>query len=149
MLLQAFERMEPLAGGRLVLHPPGDGPPPMAWGDAERLQQCLTNLVENAIKYTPADAVIELYSSRSDADVVAHVRDHGPGVPRADKTRIFDRFARGSVPTIGKDGGAGSGIGLSVVKLLVERMGGSVAVADAPGGGADFQLHLEKASGRE
>jgi two-component system OmpR family sensor kinase len=67
--------MEPLAGRRLVLKTPGDGPPPMAWGDAERLQQCLTNLVENAIKYTPSDTLIELYSSRSDAGVVAHVRE--------------------------------------------------------------------------
>jgi len=135
--------MEPLAGGRLVLKTPGDGTPPMAWGDAERLQQCLTNLVENAIKYTPADAVIEIYSSPSHAGVVAHVRDHGPGVPRADKGRIFDPFVRVSLPSIGKDGGGGSGIGLSVVKLLMERMGGSVTVADAPGGGADFQLHLQ------
>lgn len=142
VLLQVFERMEPLGGGRLVLHPPGEGEPPLAWGDADRLQQCLTNLVENAIKYTPADAAIELYSSRNGSMVTAHVRDHGPGVPQADKTRIFARFARGTVPTIGKDGGAGSGIGLSVVKLLVRHMQGAVRVEDAPGGGADFQLSL-------
>ena len=141
-LLLAFERMEPLAGQRLVLKTPGDGPPPMAWGDAERLQQCLTNLVENALKHTPADAAIELYSSCSGSAVVAHVRDHGPGVPQADKRRIFDRFVRGSHGAIDKDGGGGSGIGLAVVKLLMERMGGSVTVVDAPGGGADFQLQL-------
>ena len=106
--------------------------------DAERLSQCLANLVENALKYSPAPSAIELALNREADQVVFHVRDHGTGVPLADRERIFGRFVRGS----GSADTSGHGIGLAVVKTLMERMGGSVAVADAPGGGADFQLRL-------
>lgn len=106
--------------------------------DPERLSQCLTNLVENALKYSPSSQPIEL-SLSSDADqVVLHVRDHGAGVPAAEREQIFGRFVRGS----GSADTSGHGIGLAVVKTLMDRMGGSASVADAPGGGADFQLRL-------
>jgi signal transduction histidine kinase len=76
--------------------------------------------------------------------VVLHVRDQGPGVPDADKVRIFERFARGSSPaTLASPG---SGIGLAVVHTLMQRMGGEALVCDAPGGGADFQLRLPELS---
>jgi signal transduction histidine kinase len=106
--------------------------------DAERLSQCLANLVENALKYSPEPQPIELALSRDGDQVVLHVRDHGTGVPEAERERIFGRFVRGS----GSAETSGHGIGLAVVKTLMERMGGSVAVADVPGGGADFQLRL-------
>jgi hypothetical protein len=94
--------------------------------------------VENALKYSPAAQPIELALS-SDADqVVLHVRDHGQGVPVAEREQIFGRFVRGSVSA----DTSGHGIGLAVVKTLMERMGGSASVGDAPGGGADFQLRL-------
>lgn len=137
-LLEAFERLSLLAGGRLRLHPPPDDDA-LAMGDAERLQQCLTNLVENAIKYTPANQPIELLRSSTDTQVIVHVRDHGPGVAMADRERIFQRFVRAS------SAASGSGIGLAVVKLLMERMGGAVRVCEAPGGGAEFRLGLERA----
>lgn len=136
-LLEAFERLSPLAGGRLLLHPPPDDNA-LAMGDAERLQQCLTNLVENALKYAPAGSPIELYRSTTTTQVIAHVRDHGPGVPLADRERIFQRFVRAS------SAASGSGIGLAVVKLLMERMGGEVRVCEAPGGGAEFRLELAR-----
>jgi signal transduction histidine kinase len=94
--------------------------------------------VENASKYSPADAPIELGLSSAGDDVVLHVIDHGPGVPAEERTQIFERFRRGS--TTGEV--SGHGIGLAVVKTLMERMGGTVAVIDAPAGGADFQLRL-------
>lgn len=136
-LLEAFERLTPLAGGRLVLHPPPDDSS-QAMGDAERLEQCLTNLVENALKYTPAGSPIELFRSSTSTKVIAHVRDHGPGVALADRERIFERFVRSSAAA------SGSGIGLAMVRLLMERMGGQVRVSDAPGGGAEFWLVLER-----
>jgi signal transduction histidine kinase len=106
--------------------------------DPERLSQCLTNLVENALKYSPASQPIELALSSSVDQVVLHVRDHGAGVPVAERERIFGRFVRGSANA----DTSGHGIGLAVVKTLMERMGGSVSVGEAPGGGADFQLRL-------
>jgi two-component system, OmpR family, sensor kinase len=143
-LLVAFERLEPLCGGRLVLHPPAEGTAPLALGDWERLQQCITNLVENALKYAPSGPV-ELFSSATAVEIRAHVRDHGPGVADAEKRQIFGRFVRGSAAARPTSVSSGSGIGLSVVQVVMERMGGTVEVGDTPGGGADFQLALPAA----
>lgn len=132
-----FERLQPASSGRLKLLPMPSGYADVC-ADAERLSQCLTNLVENALKYSPSPQPIEL-GLGSDADqVVLHVRDHGAGVPAAEREQIFGRFVRGS----GSGLTSGHGIGLAVVKTLMERMGGSVRVDDTPGGGADFQLRL-------
>ncbi|CAK6692303.1 Adaptive-response sensory-kinase SasA [Synechococcus sp. CBW1107] len=139
-LLQAFERLEPLASNRLSLRFPQEGASPLGLGDGERLQQCLTNLVENALKYTPEGTPIELFSSTSASEAVLHVRDHGQGVPLAEEERIFERFVRGS----SEASASGSGIGLAMVRLLMQRMGGEVRVESPPGGGADFQLVLER-----
>jgi signal transduction histidine kinase len=106
--------------------------------DPERLSQCLANLIENAMKYSPPGSAIQLGLSSESGQVVFHIRDQGGGVPEADRERIFERFKRGS--TSGST--SGHGIGLAVVKTLMDRMGGQVLVADAPGGGADFQLWL-------
>lgn len=145
-LLEAYERLTVHAAGRLKLIPSEQIEPLRAWGDADRLQQCLTNLVENALKHTPRGCRIELFAEGDRREVVVHVRDHGPGVHAGDRRRIFDRFVRGA-PVSGVPAnvvGSGSGLGLSVVKLLMERMGGSARVAETPGGGADFQLKLQK-----
>jgi signal transduction histidine kinase len=111
--------------------------------DPERLSQCLTNLVENALKYSPAPQLVELALSLDGAELVLHVRDHGAGVPEAERERIFGRFVRGSCSAEI----SGHGIGLAVVQTLMQRMGGRALVADAPGGGADFQLRLLVVSG--
>ncbi len=139
-LLVAFERLEPLADARLRLRAPGEGSPPLGLGDSERLQECLTNLVENALKYTPQGTPIELFSSTTASKAVLHVLDHGLGVPLPERERIFEHFVRGS----SEANASGSGIGLAMVRLLMRRMGGEVRLVDAPGGGADFQLVLER-----
>ncbi len=138
LLLEAYERLEQHAQGRLQLRPPGDEPPLEVWGDPHRLQQCLTNLVENALKYAPEATPIVLQTTAGSTAVRLHVSDRGPGVPEAERQRIFERFVRGSTA----EGCSGSGLGLSVVRLLMERMGGAVEVADVQEGGADFQLVL-------
>jgi len=137
VLSDLFVRLQSSSGERLRLRTAPAGCPQVS-ADPERLSQCLTNLVENASKYSPADAPIELGLSSAGDDVVLHVIDHGPGVPAEERTQIFERFRRGS--TTGEV--SGHGIGLAVVKTLMERMGGTVAVNDAPAGGADFQLRL-------
>lgn len=131
------QRLQAQLGERLQLQPRPEGDLEVL-GDAERLEQCLTNLVENAVKYAPPATPIELAAECRGDLVVLHVRDHGPGVPAADRRRIFRRFERGS--QTGNQ--PGSGIGLAVVATLMQRMGGSVRVEAAPGGGADFLLSL-------
>jgi signal transduction histidine kinase len=140
-LIELFERLESQAAGRLRLNLRHEGAEasPIVAGDQDRLQQCLTALVDNALLYTAA-AVHLSWSQPSDGSVLVHVCDQGPGVPAEERDLIFERFVRGSAGLHSPE--RGSGIGLSMVKLLMEAMGGSVQVCDAEGGGADFQLQL-------
>ncbi len=137
VLAELHQRLQSSCGDRLILQPIPDGYAEVS-ADPERLSQCLSNLVENALKYSPAPQPVELLLSSDAREVVLHVRDHGTGVPEAEREQIFGRFVRGS----GSSAISGHGIGLAVVKTLMERMGGRVQVADAHGGGADFQLRL-------
>jgi two-component system, OmpR family, sensor kinase len=138
-LVQAYERLAQSSGWRLHLDTPA-AELPVAIGDPERLQQCLAALIENALHYSPTPLPVTLTADQQAASLVLHVRDQGPGVEPGEREAIFERFARGSAAINANS--RGSGIGLAVVRLLMEAMGGSVQVADAPGGGADFQLHL-------
>jgi signal transduction histidine kinase len=137
---QVLERLRPLAAQRLSLqaNPETAQEPLLALGDRERFEQCLLNLVENALKYSPASSGVRLAWGYQGDSVVVHVLDRGPGVPKADRMRLLERFQRGrnaaDVP--------GSGIGLAVVNSLMEAMGGAVEIGDAEGGGGDFQLLL-------
>ncbi|MFM7549029.1 MAG: sensor histidine kinase [Cyanobacteriota bacterium] len=140
VILDTFDRLWPLAPDRLQLAPARASAPPLAVrGDRARLMQCLTALVDNALAYAPAGPV-ELALSQAAGSVVWHVRDRGPGVTPEERERIFERFARGSAAAAAQR--RGSGLGLALVRLLMQAMGGSVVAADRPGGGADFQLHL-------
>jgi signal transduction histidine kinase len=142
VLVEAYQRLSGALRGRLRCQDPAQ--PISAIGDSDRLIQCLSNLIENASKYAPPDAPIELSLSCSADQVIFHVRDHGPGVPVAERQRIFERFVRGRDASAGPH--AGSGIGLAVVQSLMQAMGGEVDVEDAPGGGADFQLRVPRLS---
>ena len=140
-LLELFERLESKASGRLFLDLTQNlnEPSAVVRGDPDRLQQCLTALVDNALLYSKG--MIKLsWSKAADGAVRLHVRDEGPGVEEQEREQIFERFVRGSAGLNSTQ--RGSGIGLSMVKLLMEAMGGVAAVAEAPGGGADFQLQL-------
>ena len=138
-LVQAYERLAPSSGWRLHLDTPA-AELPVAIGDPDRLQQCLAALIENALRYSLAPLPVTLAADCLPEGLVLHVRDQGPGVASHERETIFERFSRGSAAINANS--RGSGIGLSVVRLLMEAMGGSVQVAEAPGGGADFQLHL-------
>ena len=113
--------------------------PPVALADPHRLQQSLTALVDNALLYTDGPVILTA-SSGPAGELLLHVRDRGPGVLPAERETIFGRFVRGSAGLASPH--RGSGIGLSVVRLLIVAMGGRVLVAAHPGGGADFQLVL-------
>ena len=144
-LLIAYERLQPGSGGRLQLEPCDDNGQglPLVRADADRLQQCLAALIDNALLYSPVPRPVRLAASLQADGVVLHVIDQGPGVSEAEKAHIFERFVRGSAAVDVR----GSGIGLAVVQQLMAAMGGSVTVAAAPGGGADFQLRLPVVEG--
>lgn len=106
--------------------------------DRERLRQVITNLVHNAIRHSPQNGEIRLEAyadTTADGDVVVlEVIDQGPGIARADRERIFDRFVSGSrQPPRGRASG-GTGIGLAIVRWAVDLHGGRVEVADSDGG---------------
>jgi len=141
-LLESFERLSASSQGRLqLLAGEADGALPLALADPDRLQQCLAALINNALRYSPAPMPVQLSAEASADALVLHVRDHGPGVGSEEQESVFERFVRGAAAA----GTRGSGIGLSIVRLLVEAMGGTVQVAQASGGGADFQLRLRRA----
>lgn len=140
-LLQLFERFAPLASGRLRLGGPAAEPLPPLLADPDRLQQCLAALVDNALRYSTGP--VHLAAAADGEGLILSVRDHGPGVAPTERDHIFERFVRGAAAVDTR----GSGIGLSVVQLLMQAMGGTVSVADAAGGGALFQLHLAPAGG--
>ncbi len=138
VLLESFERLAPGSQGRLRIEPPPqDGVLPLAAGDPARLEQCLAALVDNALRYAPVGP-ITLSGELAGGEVVLHVRDQGPGVAEAEREAIFERFVRGMAAVDTR----GSGIGLSVAQLLMQAMGGRLTVGEAPGGGADFRIHL-------
>ena len=108
--------------------------------DSDRLVQAITNLISNAVKFSPRDEeVIVAVKPRGDM-VHISVRDHGPGVPQDFKPRIFEKFAQADGTNTRKKGG--TGLGLSIVKQIVDRLDGTVGFADAPGGGAVFYIDL-------
>ena len=107
-------------------------------GDPDRLLQAWLQLADNAAKYTPAGTPIEVGSSLDASGARVWVRDHGPGIPPASRSRIFRRFDRAH----GKRSVGGSGLGLAIVDAITKGHGGSCAVTDTPGGGATFTIHL-------
>jgi signal transduction histidine kinase len=107
-----------------------------AW-DRLRLEQALTNLLANAIKYG-AGKPIAVSVRRHGNDVMLQVRDHGPGVPEPELARLFRRFERAS--SIRNYGGLG--LGLYFIQAIVDAHGGSVTAQNMPDGGARFQITL-------
>ena len=118
--------------------------PERVLADPVRLGQIITNLAENAVKFTDTGFIrVEAYSaSRSSSPPVLAIRvsDSGAGIPSAALPRIFDRFFQGDSSTTRRKGGAG--LGLSIVKSLVDAMGGTITVNSVSGQGAEFEVLL-------
>ena len=114
----------------------------MVLGDSTRLEQALQNLAANALRHTPAGGAIHLRASVDGEDVVVSVEDTGPGVPPEHLPRVFDRFYKVDASRTGTTTPSGSGLGLSIVRAIVTRHGGTVHVDNMPGGGARFTLRV-------
>ena len=108
--------------------------------DAIRLGQAVNNLLDNALKYTPAGGRVTLAARNEPRAVLITVTDNGPGVPALERDAIFRRLYRGDASRSQR----GLGLGLSMVKAIVEAHGGTVTVGDATGGGAHFEIRLPR-----
>jgi two-component system, OmpR family, sensor histidine kinase BaeS len=107
--------------------------------DATRLQQIVTNLLDNAIKFTPQGGRVQLGLAQKELELVLTIRDTGPGVSEESLLRMFDRFYQGDARGTG-----GSGLGLAVVKSLVDLHGGRIGVVNHAEGGAVFCVFLPR-----
>ncbi len=108
--------------------------------DPDRISQIVGNLLANALEHTPAGGEVALIAQVEGPWVWLQVRDHGPGLPSEALERVFDRFYR--VETSRSRAMGGSGLGLSIVKTLVELHGGEVRASNHPEGGALFEVRL-------
>ena len=106
----------------------------------------ISNLLENAAKYSPASEPVELWAERMDDKLVVGVRDMGAGVPEAERDRVFEPFARGRAVT---PDSPGVGLGLAIALQFARAQGGDLVYATSPAGGAEFRLllPLARASG--
>jgi two-component system phosphate regulon sensor histidine kinase PhoR len=113
---------------------------PLLFGDARSFQEILQNLLDNAIRYTPAGGHIRVKASREESEIVLSVSDTGIGIPKADQDRIFERFYRTDAARSRESGG--TGLGLSIVKHLVEAYGGRIRVESEVAQGSSFYVYL-------
>jgi two-component system, OmpR family, sensor histidine kinase KdpD len=139
-------RMQPVLEGRSIRTDLPDDLPPVKL-DYLQIDQVLTNLIENALRYTPAGSPIEIGVQAIGDRMIISIADHGPGIPAADRERVFDKFYRVMETQTARI--IGSGLGLAVSRGLVEAHGGRIWVENRKGGGAIFRftLPLEKTEG--
>lgn len=132
-LIQALLRQlrHRLGGLRIQADLAPDLPPVSA--DARRIEQVLINILDNARKFAPPGSVITLSAAARADEVRICVHDQGPGIPPAERERVFERFYQVARP--GAPGVGGSGLGLAICKALVEAHGGWISIDDGPGGG--------------
>ena len=119
---------------------------PTVRGDRDRLQQVLTNLLDNAVKYSPSGEKVTVSAFRKDSRVRIQVSDHGPGVPADQQRVIFEKFGRGHMA--GSPGKPGTGLGLYIARSIAEAHGGVLEVDSGPAPGATFTLVLPVGSVR-
>jgi signal transduction histidine kinase len=120
----------------VIAHVPGAVPP--VRGDAERLRQVLGNLIDNAVKYSPAGSLVEVRIVPAGGHVRISVADRGPGIGSDNQRLIFEKFGRAAGP------GAkpGTGLGLYIARSITEAHGGELTVSSALGRGSTFTLAL-------
>jgi K+-sensing histidine kinase KdpD len=139
LVLQALDGVE--AGSRVEVVLPEDDSP-LVHADLHQVERVVANLVENAVRYSPADEPVRVQVRETGSEVLVRVVDHGPGIPPDEAERIFQPFQRGSLtgPT------RGAGLGLAIAKGFAEANGGRVWVESHTGQGATFVLALPLAA---
>ena len=110
--------------------------------DPQRLLRVLVNLLSNAVKFSPPGESVRLSVSRIDGSIRVEVQDHGPGIPKEFRSRIFQRFARGTAAGVPAGPGKGTGLGLAISKALMEGMGGKIGFETQDQAGTTFYFEL-------
>ncbi|MBI4537811.1 MAG: response regulator [candidate division NC10 bacterium] len=146
-LQAAVERMRPLADQRRVRLEirTRQGMAPI-WADSVRMEQVFVNLLDNALKFTPAGGRVEVTAEDDPAEILIAVRDSGIGIPAEHLERIFDRFYR--VPRAPETDAEGTGLGLSICRAVVEDHGGRIWAQSAPSEGSAFYVTIPRGEGR-
>ncbi|NMO54276.1 HAMP domain-containing histidine kinase [Actinoplanes sp. TBRC 11911] len=137
-VVDAFAGAAGRAGVALVVHAPAA----LVTADPIRLRQAVGNLVTNAIRHTPAGGRVTVSTRTEEGAQVIDVADTGPGLSDAERTLVFERFWRAEKSRSRQTGG--SGLGLSIVRKLIEAHGGTATVTSEPGAGATFTLRLPR-----
>ncbi len=143
VVLPPIEHLRPQAeraGLTLTVTLPPDLPPLQA--DAERIQQVVTNLVHNAVKFTPSSGQVNVWAERSGNEIVIKVQDTGVGIPSDDLPRIFERFYKADRAR----SGGGTGLGLAIARHIIQAHGGRIWVESVEGQGSTFYFSLPLAS---
>ena len=135
---ESFETVAAAKGARLDVRLPEDLLPKCQW-DGQRISQVLTILVDNALSYGGEGCHILLEARQNRGRVELMVADNGPGIPPAQRKRIFERFYRTDPARSKKDH---YGLGLSIAREIISLHRGSIRVEETPGGGATFILSL-------
>jgi two-component system sensor histidine kinase KdpD len=134
LVLQALDDVGE-AGQRVQVSFPDDTP--LVRADAQQIERVLVNLLDNALKYSPESEPVHVQVSTMPSEIAVRVVDHGPGIPAADRERIFDAFYRGT-----DGGGRGAGLGLAIARGFAEANGGHLWAESRAGQGATFVLSL-------
>jgi signal transduction histidine kinase len=128
-----------LSQGEVLVHATLPEPLPTVRGDRERLRQVLTNLIDNAVKYSAEGQEVEVSAWAADGFLRIAVTDRGPGIPPEQQQLIFEKFGRAKLPGGSKPG---TGLGLFIARSIAEAHGGTVEVDSQSGDGAVFTLSL-------
>lgn len=140
LVRRTTEEMTVVSGRRFQVQVP-DGLPP-TFGDENHVWQVLSNVVSNAVKYSPEDAAVAVTVTDSDTSLEVAVADRGAGIPESDRDRLFDRFYRSPVTRGGTDG---VGLGLYIARSLTEANGGRIWVESGTDGGTTFRFTVPRA----
>ena len=141
----AVTEVRPVANGhRLTMTEAGPVP---VEANADELHRLTVNLLDNAVRHTPAGTEVRIAVVRRNGDAVLEVSDDGPGIPSGMESQIFSRFVRGPGPA-DVAGSSGTGLGLAIVKAVANSHGGDVEAGASPAGGARFTVRLPAAADR-
>jgi signal transduction histidine kinase len=137
LLREVCQLHREMAPGPQLVERFGGAPLPMM-GDQKLLFQAFSNLISNAVKYSPAGGAIEISAATAGGQVIVSITDHGLGIPAPDIERLFERYYRGS----NVSGIVGTGVGLYLVKMVIDLHGGRIEVVSEEGVGSRFTVSL-------